>query len=362
MRSPREECEIADRIRASGARVVLVGLGCPRQEVFAYAMRPLLDMPLLAVGAAFDYHAGLLRKPPPWMQRHGLEWLWRLGLEPQATLAALPGAEPGLPGPAGGPAGEILEGHAARAGNRAADRLRGLIPLPHRYPYWTNSGGGPGHGPDSLRAELGNARFMDIDLVILIAVAVVWLTAGIVADGLPQLDSPGALRRRTTWLLTLTMTGLGAMAVLGLAALVAAGPTVADRAPLALVLPAVPATAVALLTVRRLRRLRAGAGAFATAPDAPVPPALRAAAAHPMIALPLQVAGLVTLPALVAATAVVPFTASALTGFALTAGLATVSTIGVRHALRHSRLAEGSITVRPDARASSARATRVLHV
>src|SRR5690606_29084 len=80
---PGEDAEIADRIRSSGARVVLVGLGCPRQEVFAYAMRPLLDMPLLAVGAAFDYHAGLLRKPPAWMQRAGLEWLWRLGLEPK---------------------------------------------------------------------------------------------------------------------------------------------------------------------------------------------------------------------------------------------------------------------------------------
>jgi N-acetylglucosaminyldiphosphoundecaprenol N-acetyl-beta-D-mannosaminyltransferase len=80
---PGEDAEIADRIRASGARLVLVGLGCPRQEVFTYAMRPLLDMPLMAVGAAFDYHAGLLRKPPPWMQRVGLEWLWRLGLEPR---------------------------------------------------------------------------------------------------------------------------------------------------------------------------------------------------------------------------------------------------------------------------------------
>jgi N-acetylglucosaminyldiphosphoundecaprenol N-acetyl-beta-D-mannosaminyltransferase len=78
-----EDAEIADRIRTSGARVVLVGLGCPRQEVFAYAMRPLLDMPLLAVGAAFDYHAGLLRQPPAWMQRAGLEWFWRLGLEPR---------------------------------------------------------------------------------------------------------------------------------------------------------------------------------------------------------------------------------------------------------------------------------------
>jgi exopolysaccharide biosynthesis WecB/TagA/CpsF family protein len=79
---PGEDAAIADRIKASGARLVLVGLGCPRQEVFAYAMRPLLDMPLLAVGAAFDYHAGQLRRPPAWMQKRGLEWLWRLGLEP----------------------------------------------------------------------------------------------------------------------------------------------------------------------------------------------------------------------------------------------------------------------------------------
>lgn len=80
---PGEDKEIAARIRDSGARVVLVGLGCPRQELFAYAMRPLLDVPLLAVGAAFDYHAGLLRTPPGWLQRAGLEWLWRLGLEPR---------------------------------------------------------------------------------------------------------------------------------------------------------------------------------------------------------------------------------------------------------------------------------------
>jgi exopolysaccharide biosynthesis WecB/TagA/CpsF family protein len=79
---PSEDRQIAERIKASGARVVLVGLGCPRQEIFVYTMRPLIDAPLLAVGAAFDYHAGRLRRPPPWMQRLGLEWLWRLGLEP----------------------------------------------------------------------------------------------------------------------------------------------------------------------------------------------------------------------------------------------------------------------------------------
>jgi N-acetylglucosaminyldiphosphoundecaprenol N-acetyl-beta-D-mannosaminyltransferase len=80
--TPGEPEEIASRIESSGARVVLVGLGCPRQEVFVYAMRQRLNVPLLAVGAAFDYHAGQLRKPPPWMQKRGLEWLWRLGLEP----------------------------------------------------------------------------------------------------------------------------------------------------------------------------------------------------------------------------------------------------------------------------------------
>jgi len=78
-----EPPQIGQRIAASGARVVLVGLGCPRQEVFVHAMRPHVNAPLLAVGAAFDYHAGQLKLPPAWMQRYGLEWLWRLGLEPR---------------------------------------------------------------------------------------------------------------------------------------------------------------------------------------------------------------------------------------------------------------------------------------
>lgn len=80
---PGEEREIAERIRQSGARTVLVGLGCPRQEIFAHAMRPLLDIPLLGVGAAFDFHAGTQRRAPAWMRRRGLSWLWRLALEPR---------------------------------------------------------------------------------------------------------------------------------------------------------------------------------------------------------------------------------------------------------------------------------------
>ena len=77
-----ERRAIASRIRASGARIVFVGLGCPRQEVFAFELRDDLGVPSLAVGAAFDYHAGLLREPPAWVQRSGLQWAWRLAAEP----------------------------------------------------------------------------------------------------------------------------------------------------------------------------------------------------------------------------------------------------------------------------------------
>lgn len=80
---PGENTVIAERILRSRARLVLVGLGCPRQEVFVHAMRPLLDVPLMAVGAAFDYHAGRARPAPRWMQRYGLAWLWRLMREPR---------------------------------------------------------------------------------------------------------------------------------------------------------------------------------------------------------------------------------------------------------------------------------------
>jgi N-acetylglucosaminyldiphosphoundecaprenol N-acetyl-beta-D-mannosaminyltransferase len=75
--------EIAARIKATSARMVFVGLGCPRQEVFAHALRDAVGIPALAVGAAFDYEAGLLRKPPEALQRLGLEWAWRLVLEPR---------------------------------------------------------------------------------------------------------------------------------------------------------------------------------------------------------------------------------------------------------------------------------------
>lgn len=80
--APGEEIDLAARINRSGARLLLVGLGCPRQEIFASELRPLLEMPVMAVGAAFDYHAGRLRRAPRWMERYGLAWLWRLAREP----------------------------------------------------------------------------------------------------------------------------------------------------------------------------------------------------------------------------------------------------------------------------------------
>lgn len=83
MASPGETMSLAGRIADSGARLVMVGLGCPRQETFVAAMRCHLEMPLLAVGAAFDYHAGVMPTPPLFLQRRGLEWAWRLGHEPR---------------------------------------------------------------------------------------------------------------------------------------------------------------------------------------------------------------------------------------------------------------------------------------
>jgi len=81
--SEHERDEAVVRIKASGARMVFVGLGCPRQEVFAYEMAPRLGMPTIAVGAAFDYHAGLLAEPSHWVQQMGLQWAHRLLANPR---------------------------------------------------------------------------------------------------------------------------------------------------------------------------------------------------------------------------------------------------------------------------------------
>jgi len=81
--SGEERLELVERIKASGANAVFLGLGCPRQETWAYEYRNLLNIPILAVGAAFDFHAGTLPQAPKWMQNVGLEWLFRLTQEPK---------------------------------------------------------------------------------------------------------------------------------------------------------------------------------------------------------------------------------------------------------------------------------------
>jgi N-acetylglucosaminyldiphosphoundecaprenol N-acetyl-beta-D-mannosaminyltransferase len=72
------------RIRESGADIVWVGLGTPKQELWMHANAPHLPKCILmGVGAAFDFHAGLKRQPPRWMQRSGLGWSFRLMSEPR---------------------------------------------------------------------------------------------------------------------------------------------------------------------------------------------------------------------------------------------------------------------------------------
>jgi exopolysaccharide biosynthesis WecB/TagA/CpsF family protein len=81
--SSEERDQIVREIRNSGATITFVGLGCPRQEVWAYEFGARLNMPTVAVGAAFDFHAGYLKQAPNALQQHGLEWAFRLAMEPR---------------------------------------------------------------------------------------------------------------------------------------------------------------------------------------------------------------------------------------------------------------------------------------
>jgi N-acetylglucosaminyldiphosphoundecaprenol N-acetyl-beta-D-mannosaminyltransferase len=79
-----EEAAVVDEINRSRADVVWVGIGVPKQEKWMAAMRDRLDPPvLLGVGAAFDFHAGLVPQAPYWLQEAGLEWAFRLAHEPR---------------------------------------------------------------------------------------------------------------------------------------------------------------------------------------------------------------------------------------------------------------------------------------
>jgi exopolysaccharide biosynthesis WecB/TagA/CpsF family protein len=80
--SPEEDQAVVERMNRSGAGLVFIGLGCPKQDLFAYAHRESIRAVQVCVGAAFDFHAGVKKMAPGWMQRRGLEWLYRLSQEP----------------------------------------------------------------------------------------------------------------------------------------------------------------------------------------------------------------------------------------------------------------------------------------
>ncbi|GIF09615.1 hypothetical protein Asi03nite_71530 [Actinoplanes siamensis] len=184
-----------------------------------------------------------------------------------------------------------------------------------------------------------------MDVILIGALALVWLVAGLLADGLPAAGTAHLMRRRSVLLTSLV--GAGAALFVAVPVVTALLPG-ASAAPAAALLPAVPALLVLTVGVRKLSWVRRGAGAFATAPLAPVPPALRAAAAHPLIAAPLQVAGLAAIVGLPLAAGLIQLPGGdvpATTGFTGFAGVAitlvavAVVTIGIRAVLRHSRLA-----------------------
>lgn len=78
-----EDEETLAAIRASGARILFVALGCPKQEHWLALNAPHLPMVLIAVGAAIDFLAGRVPQAPPWLQRVGLEWAFRLLVDPR---------------------------------------------------------------------------------------------------------------------------------------------------------------------------------------------------------------------------------------------------------------------------------------
>lgn len=84
--TPDEDARVVDAIRESGARILFVGLGCPKQERWMAEHRERLGCAQVGVGAAFDFLTGRKRQAPRWLQRAGLEWLFRLACEPRRLL------------------------------------------------------------------------------------------------------------------------------------------------------------------------------------------------------------------------------------------------------------------------------------
>lgn len=84
--SQEEDDDDVRKMNDSGAGIVFVGLGCPKQERWMASHRGRINAVMIGVGAALDYHAGSLKRAPLWMQKSGIEWFFRLIMEPRRLL------------------------------------------------------------------------------------------------------------------------------------------------------------------------------------------------------------------------------------------------------------------------------------
>lgn len=83
-KNPDEMDKIKAMIRKANPDILIVGLGCPKQEKFIYYNREELGVPIsLGLGASFDFEAGNVKRAPKWMADHGLEWLFRITQDPK---------------------------------------------------------------------------------------------------------------------------------------------------------------------------------------------------------------------------------------------------------------------------------------
>lgn len=81
--TPEEDEAFTREIVSSEARILFVGIGCPKQEKWMAEHKGKIPAVMLGVGAAFDFHTGRVRQAPRWMQATGLEWVYRLAMEPR---------------------------------------------------------------------------------------------------------------------------------------------------------------------------------------------------------------------------------------------------------------------------------------
>ena len=85
--TPEEDAEIINKINDSNPDFVWVGLGAPKQEIWMYNHQDKIKGLMIGVGAAFDFHAGNIKRAPKWMQNCNLEWFYRLMQQPKKLFS-----------------------------------------------------------------------------------------------------------------------------------------------------------------------------------------------------------------------------------------------------------------------------------